>query len=88
MSRSGPTPERPSLSADQNAGTSLPIGVTTPVPVTTTRLDPATEIAPFQENASPQLARAFAGQTKPLPLTTSRERSWILTGSSITEEHP
>ena len=40
MSRKGPTPDRPSFIADQNVGTSLPIGVTAPVPVTTTRLAP------------------------------------------------
>ncbi len=40
MSRRGATPDLPSFSADQKVSTSLPIGVTTPVPVTTTRLVP------------------------------------------------
>ena len=42
MSCSGPMPERPSFKPAQKVGTSLPIGVTTPVPVTTTRLAPFT----------------------------------------------
>ena len=42
MSCSGPMPDLPSFNADQKVGTSLPIGVTTPVPVTTTRLAPFT----------------------------------------------